>query len=233
MEEVLSLDTTAVSLLVKVGPGNLTSSVCCYGLATPYLKANTLEISVGLKETSALFMRSSTWGEDKFMSRNQLWRFCLTMKAFKGRVMWEGHQKHLLFSLSVVSSSLRPMEACQAFMPFIFSFRLLRLMSIESMMPSNHPILCHPLFLLPSIFSRIRVFPMNWLFASGGQSIGVSASASILPRNIQDWFPLGWTGWISLLSKGLKSSPAPQYKSINSSVLSLLFGPTLPSVHDY
>ena len=105
MEEVLSLDTTAISLLVKVGPGNLTSSVCCYGLATPYLKANTPEISVGLKENSALFMRSTTWGEDKFMSRNQLWRFCLTMKAFKGRVMWEGHQRHLLFSLSVVSSS--------------------------------------------------------------------------------------------------------------------------------
>ena len=107
-------------------------------------------------------MRSSTWGEDKFMSRNQLWRFCLTMKAFKGRVMWEGHQKHLLFSLSVVSSSLRPMEACQAFMPFIFSFRLLRLMSIESMMPSNHLILCHPLFLLSSVFP----FPFTRAFSN-------------------------------------------------------------------
>ena len=57
--------------------------------------------------------------------------------------------------------------------------------------------------LLPSIFPSIRVFPMSQFFASGGQNIGVSASASVLPMNIQDWFPLGWTGWISLQSKGL------------------------------
>ena len=75
-------------------------------------------------------------------------------------------------------------------------------MSIESVMPSNHLILCHPL-VLPSIFPSIRVFPMSQLFASDGQSIGASASASVLPMNIQDWFPLGLTDWISLLSKGL------------------------------
>ena len=75
-------------------------------------------------------------------------------------------------------------------------------MSIESVMPSSHLVLCHPL-LLPSIFASIRSFPMSHFFASGGQSIGVSASASVLPVNIQDWFPLGWTGWISLQSKGL------------------------------
>ena len=80
---------------------------------------------------------------------------------------------------------------------------LLELMSIELMMPSNHLILCHPLFLLPSILPNIRVFPISQFFASGGQSIGASASASVLPMNIQDWFPLGWTGWISLESKGL------------------------------
>ena len=76
-------------------------------------------------------------------------------------------------------------------------------MAIESVMPSNHLILCHPLLLLPSIFPSIRVFPVSQLFASGGQSIGVSASTSILPMNIQDWLPLGWTGWISLQPKGL------------------------------
>ena len=69
----------------------------------------------------------------------------------------------------------------------------------ESMMPSNHLIFYHPLFLSPSIFPSIRVFSNE----SGGQSIGVSASTSVLPKNIQDWFPLGWTGWISLQSKGL------------------------------
>ena len=78
---------------------------------------------------------------------------------------------------------------------------LLKLMSIESVMPSNHLILCLPLFLLPSIFPSIRVFTNESFFASGGPSIG--ASASVLPMNIQDWFPLRWTGWISLQSKGL------------------------------
>ena len=69
--------------------------------------------------------------------------------------------------------------------------------------PSSHLILCYPLLLLPSIFPSIRVFPVIQSFASGGQSIGVSAPASVFPMNIQDRFPLGWTGWISLQSKGL------------------------------
>ena len=69
-------------------------------------------------------------------------------------------------------------------------------------MPSNHLILCCPLLLLPSIFPRIRVFQMSQFFASSGQSIAVSASTSVLPMNIQDR-SLGWTGWISLQSKGL------------------------------
>ena len=76
-------------------------------------------------------------------------------------------------------------------------------MSIESVMPSSHLILCCHCLLLPSIFPSIRVFQMSQLFVSGGQSIGVSASASVLPTNTQDWSPLGWTGWISLWSKGL------------------------------
>ena len=76
-------------------------------------------------------------------------------------------------------------------------------MSIESVMPSNHLILCCPLLLLPQSFPASESFPMSQLFPSGGQSIGVSASASVLPMNIQDWVPLGWTGWTSLQSKGL------------------------------
>ena len=74
-------------------------------------------------------------------------------------------------------------------------------MSIESVMPSNHLVFCHPL-LLPSIFPSIRVF-LNEFFISDGQSTGVSASTSVLLMNIQDWFPLGLTGLISLQSKGL------------------------------
>ena len=87
--------------------------------------------------------------------------------------------------------------AHQASLSITNSWSLLILMSIESVMPSSHLILCNPL-LLPSIFPSIRVFPMSQLFASGGQSIGVSASTSVLPMNIEDWLPLGWTGWVSL-----------------------------------
>ena len=78
-------------------------------------------------------------------------------------------------------------------------------------------------------------FQMSQFFASGGQSIGVSASTSVLPMNIQDWFPLGLTGWISLQSKGLSQEPSltPQLKNINSSALSFLSSPTLTCIHDY
>ena len=77
-------------------------------------------------------------------------------------------------------------------------------------------------------------FPMSQFFASGGQSIGISASASVLTMNIQDWFPLQLTGLTFLLSQGLsESSSAPQFQNINSLVLSLLYGPTLKLEHDY
>ena len=76
-------------------------------------------------------------------------------------------------------------------------------MSIVSVMPSNHFILCRPLLLLPLIFPSIRSFQMTQLFISGGQSTGVSASTSAPPMNTQDWSPSEWTGWISLQSKGL------------------------------
>ena len=91
-----------------------------------------------------------------------------------------------------------------------------------------------PFFSCPQSFPASGSFPMSQFFASGGQSIGVSVSASVLPMNIQDWFPLGWTGLISLQSKGLsRSSPTSQFKSINSLVLSFLHSPTLTSIHDY
>ena len=80
----------------------------------------------------------------------------------------------------------------------------LKLMSIESVMPSNHLNLCHPLLLLPSVFPSIRVFSSeSLLHIRWPKYSGVSASTSVLPMNIQDWSPIGWTGWISLLSKEL------------------------------
>ena len=106
-------------------------------------------------------------------------------------------------SLSGVCLFLTPWTSvCQASLSFISQSQL-KLMSIESVMPSNHFILCHPLFLLPSVFPSIRVFPSEQALNIGCQSIRISTSASLLPMNIQDWFPLGLTGLISLLSKGL------------------------------
>ena len=113
------------------------------------------------------------------------------------------------------------------------SWSLLKLMSIESVMPSSHLILCHPL-LLPSSFPASGSFPMSQFFTSGGQSMGVSASASVLPMNIQDWSPLGWTGWISLQSKGLsRVFFNTTVQNINCLALSFLYSPALTSIHDH
>ena len=92
--------------------------------------------------------------------------------------------------------------AFQASLSITKSWNLHKIMPIKSVMPSNHLILGHPLSCLQS-FPAKWSYPMSQLFASGGQSIGVSTSTSVLPMNIQHWFPLGWTGWISLQSKGL------------------------------
>ena len=92
---------------------------------------------------------------------------------------------------------------CQASLSFTISRSLLKLMSTESMMPSNHFILCHPFFSCPQSFPAWGSFQMSQLFASGGQSIGVSASTSVLPMNIQGWCTLGLTALISVQSKGL------------------------------
>ena len=85
-------------------------------------------------------------------------------------------------------------------------------------MPSNQLILCHPLLFHLQSFPESRSFPVSQFFASSGQSIGVSASTSVLPMNIQDWFPLEWTAWISLQSKEL-SGVIFQYHSSKVSIL--------------
>ena len=109
--------------------------------------------------------------------------------------------------------------ACQTSLSFTISRSLLRLMSVESVIPSNHLILCFCLLLLPSIFPSIRVFSNETVFfVSGGQSIGVSPSPPVLPMNIEAWFPLGLTGWISLQSKGL-SRKNLQHHSSKASIL--------------
>ena len=107
-------------------------------------------------------------------------------------------------SLSRVQLFATPwIAACQASPSITNSQSLPKLMSIKSVMPSSHLILCRPLLLLPPTPPSIRVFSTSQLFARGGQSVGVSASTSVLPMNTQDGSPLGWTGWISLQSQGL------------------------------
>ena len=112
-----------------------------------------------------------------------------------------------------MSDSLRPHESqharpsCPSPSPRVHSNSL----SIESVMPSSHLIFCHPAISssvvpfssCPQSLPESESFPMSQLFAQGGQSTGVSASASFLPKNTQGWSPLEWTGWISLQSKGL------------------------------
>ena len=105
---------------------------------------------------------------------------------------------------------------------------------VESVMLTNHLILCALFSFCLQSFPASGSFQMNWFFTSGSQNIEASVSASVLPLNFHGWFPLGLTGLISLQSSGLQvSTPAPQFKSINSLALSLLYGPNLTSVHDY
>ena len=110
-----------------------------------------------------------------------------------------------------------------------------RFMSIESMMPHNHLILCHSLLLLPSIFQSSGSFPMSQFFTSGGQSIGASPSASVLSRNKSGLisFRMDWLDLLAAQWTLKESSPAPQFEGINSLALRPLYGPTLTSIHDY
>ena len=140
------------------------------------------------------------------------------------------------FSHSVMSDSLQPHELqhtrppCPSPTPGVHS----------NSRPSSR--WCHPTISSSVIpfssglqsFPASRSFQMSQTFTSGGQSIGVSASASVLPMNIKDWFPLEWTGWISMQSKGLsRVFSNTTVQSINYLVLSFLHSSTLTSIHDY
>ena len=139
------------------------------------------------------------------------------------------------FSRSVMSNSLRPHGPQHARPPCPSSTAGVHPNSC-SLSQWCHPTISSSVILFsfyPQSFPASGSFQMSHLFTSGGQSFGVSASTSVLPMNIQDWSSLGWTGWISLQSKGLSRILSPQFKSINSLVLSFLHSPTLTSIHDY
>ena len=113
--------------------------------------------------------------------------------------------------------------ACQVPLSFIISQSLLKFMSIESVRLSNHLILCHPFSFCFQSFPASGSFSMSWLFPTGSQSITASVSALVLPMNIQGWFPLEL--------RGLNSRNTNQKHPFFG--LSLLYGPTLTSIHDY
>ena len=146
-------------------------------------------------------MSHTTWKELWYPSNSQ------TILCSDIDMSWMNYNSFVVAivqSLSQVWLLVTPWTAAhQASLSFIISCSLLKLMSIESVIPPKHLILCCPLLLLPSIFPSIRIFPKNWLFASGNQSTGASASGSSLPMSIQSWFPLRLTTLISLLSKRL------------------------------
>ena len=138
------------------------------------------------------------------------------------------------FSHSVMSDSAIPWTVARQASLFISNFQsLLKLVSIELVMPSSHLILCHPLHLPSSIFPSIRVFsnesflhirwPKYWSFSF---SISPSNEYSELVSFRMDWSPCG-------PGDSQESSPTPQFKSINSSALNFLYSPTLTSIHDY
>ena len=110
----------------------------------------------------------------------------------------------LLFSHPAVSDSLSPWTAArQSFLSLTISWHLPKFMSIASVMPSSHLILWCPLLFFAQSFPESGTFPMSQLFASDDRNIGASASASVFPTSIQDWFPLRLTGLTSLQPKGL------------------------------
>ena len=140
------------------------------------------------------------------------------------------HKLYLLFGHQVMSDSATPWTKAWASLSLTVPQSSLKLMPAESATPPNPLILCHPFFSCPQSFPASGSFPKSQLFTSGGQNTGASASASVLPIDIQGWFPPGWTGMISLLAKGLSrvfSSTTIQKPQF----FNLLHGPTLTSIH--
>ena len=125
--------------------------------------------------------------------------------------------------------------ARQASLSITNSQSSLRLMSIESVMPSSHLTSVVPFSSCPQSFPASESFLMSQLFTWGGQNTGLSALESFLPHKSQSWSPLEWTGWISLQSQGTLKSHLQHHnsKSINSSALSFLHSSTLTSIHDH
>ena len=122
--------------------------------------------------------------------------------------------------------------ASQASLFFTIFWSLLKLTCIESVMPSNHLVFCHPLLLLPSIFPSIRVFSNESAFCIRWPNTGASTSASAFTINIPGLISFR-INWLNLLAgQGTQESSTPQFENVNSSAFSLLYGPTFMTIHD-
>ena len=163
----------------------------------------------------ALEQRLSRWGAQAYFPRG-MWNLPSCSVTQSCPTFWD------------------PMDCSWLGFPvFAISQSLLKFMSIEAVMPSNHLILRWPLLLLPSILPNIRTFSMS-LTTSGGQSIGTSVSASLFPMHFRTEFLYDWLVWSPCSPRDAQeSSPTSQFKSINSLMFSLLYASTLTSIHDY
>ena len=207
-----------------------------------------------IAKSPALDLALSIWG--KFISKDWYMKYNLSLQF----LVWKTFKKHRTYhiSMSLKIDSLSKLSVSTQFSSVTQSCLTLQphgLQHARLPCPSPTPEACsnscplsqgcHPTIsssIVP-FSSRLQSFPssgsfqMSQFFASGGQSIGASASASVLPMNIQDWFPVNiqyWLVWSPCSPRGSQeSSPTPQFKSINSSVLSFLYSPTLTSIHDY
>ena len=156
--------------------------------------------------------------------------WCLNLRE------WWYHHGSFQFSHSVMSNSLWP----HGLQHIRFPYPSPTPGASSNWYPSSqwcHPTISSSVIHFSSCLQSLPPsgsFPMSQFFTSGDQSIGVSASASVLPMNSQDWSPLRLISWISLQSRNSQeSSPTPQFKSINSSALKFLYGPILTSTHDH
>ena len=163
---------------------------------------------------------------------SNLYRVCQQPSQFSVKFLFTENKPKMhssVQSLSRVQLFVTPWTAAhQASLSITNSWSPPKPMSFELVMPSSHLTLCRPLLFLPSSGS----FQMSQLFTSGGQIIGVAIS--VLPMNTQDWSPLGWTGWISLQSKGLSrvfsNTTVQKHQFFGAQ---FLYSPTLTSIHDH
>ena len=192
------------------------------------------------------FFKSFLWGIKSLGAKN-IGRLSIIQEkvVYTSPLIFSHILKAVQFSSSVVSDSLRPMDCSTAGFPVhnqLPEFTQTHLHWVgDAIQLSSSSII--------PFFSRLQSFPASGSFhvsqflPSGGQSIGVSTSTSVLPMNTQDWSPLGWTGCLLagnslqrdglLAVQGTLKSLLQYHKSINSSVLSFLYDPTLIFIHDY